>query len=78
MARDSHKAGGPSDKCVCVCMCVLVAQFSSDQFSSSVVSDSLQPHGLQPTRLLCPWHSSGKNTGVGCHSLLRGEEYELH
>ena len=23
--------------------------------SHSVVSDSLRPHGLQPTRLLCPW-----------------------
>ena len=23
-------------------------------------------HGLQPTRLLCPWNSPGKNTGVGC------------
>ena len=40
--------------------------------SHSVVSDSLQPPGLQPTRLLCPWHSPGKNTEVGCHSLLQG------
>ena len=24
------------------------------------------------TRLLCPWNSPGKNTGVGCHSLLQG------
>ena len=32
----------------------------------------LQPHGLQPTRLLCPWDSPGKNTGVGCHALLQG------
>ena len=31
----------------------------------SVVSDSLQPHGLKPIRLLCPWNSLGKNTGVG-------------
>ena len=30
----------------------------------------LQPHGLQPTRLLCPWNFPGKNTGVGCHVLL--------
>ena len=37
----------------------------------SVVSDSLQPHGLQPTRLLCPWNSIGKNTGVVCHFLLQ-------
>ena len=29
----------------------------------SGVSDSLQPHGPQPTRLLCPWDSPGKNTG---------------
>ena len=40
--------------------------------SRSVVSDSLHPHGLQPTRLLCPWDSSDKNTGVGCHFLLQG------
>ena len=32
----------------------------------------LLPHGLQPTRLLCPWDSPGKNTGVGCHFLLQG------
>ena len=36
------------------------------------MSDSLQPHGLQPTRLLCPWDSPGKNTRVGCHFLLQG------
>ena len=30
----------------------------------------LQPHGLQPARLLCPWDFPGKNTGVGCHFLL--------
>ena len=30
-----------------------------------------QPFGLQPTRLLCPWDLSGKNTGAGCHSLLQ-------
>ena len=40
--------------------------------SRSVVSDSLQPHGLWPTRLLCPRNSPGKNTGVGSHSLLQG------
>ena len=35
------------------------------------MSDSLQPHELQPARLLCPWDSPGKNTGVGCHALLQ-------
>ena len=32
---------------------------------------SLQPHGLQPAGLLCPWYFPGKNTGVGCHFLLQ-------
>ena len=42
------------------------------KWSRSVVSDSLLPHGLQPTRLLCPWGFPGKNTGVSCHALLQG------
>ena len=36
------------------------------------MSDSLQPRGLQPARLLCPWNSPGKNTGVGSCSLPQG------
>ena len=36
------------------------------------MSDSLPPHGLQPTRLLCSWNSPGKNDGVGCYFLLQG------
>ena len=36
------------------------------------MSDSLQPYGSLPARLLCPWDSPGKNTGVGCHALLLG------
>ena len=31
-----------------------------------VVSDSLRSHGLQPTRLLCPWDSPGNIAGVDC------------
>ena len=38
----------------------------------SVVSDSLQPSGLWPSRLLCPWDSLGKNIEVGCHFLVQG------
>ena len=41
-------------------VCVLVAQSCL----------TLLPHGLQPTRFLCPWDFPGKNTGVGCHFLL--------
>ena len=46
---------------VCVCVCSV----------TSVVSDSLQHRGLYPARLLCPWNSPGKNTGVGSHALSR-------
>ena len=42
--------------------------------STSVVSDSVQPHRRQPTRLPHPWESPGKNTGVGCHFLLQHME----
>ena len=35
--------------------------------SGSVVSDSLQPHGLYS-----PWNSPGQNTGMGSLSLLQG------
>ena len=45
-------------------MCVCV--------NCSVVPNSLRPHGLQPTSLLCPWDFPGKDTGVGRHFLLQG------
>ena len=48
--------------CCCCCCCCLVAL---------VVSNSVQPHGWQPTRLPRPWDSPGNNTGVGCHFLLQ-------
>ena len=35
------------------------------------MSNSVQPHGRQPTRLPRPWDSPGKNTGVGYHFLLQ-------
>ena len=44
----------------------------SESVSRSVVSDSLWPSGLLPSRLLCPWNSPGESTGVGCHALLQG------
>ena len=46
--------------CCCCCCCV-----------ASVVSDSMQPHRQQPTRLPRPWDFPGKNIGVGCHFLLQ-------
>ena len=40
------------------------------KWSRSVMSDSSWPHGLQPTRLLCPRDFPGKSIGGGCHCLL--------
>ena len=47
-----------------------VSQSESESVSRSALSDSLLPHGLLPTRLLCSWDSPGKNTRVGSHSLF--------
>ena len=41
----------------------------SGSVSHSAVSGSFQPPGLSPTS---PWNSPGRNTGVGCDSLLQG------
>ena len=38
---------------------------------ASIVSNSVRPYGLQPTRFLCPWLSPGKNTGGVCRALLQ-------
>ena len=38
----------------------------------SVLSKSLWTHGLQPIQSLYPWNFPGRNTGVGCYSLLQG------
>ena len=39
---------------------------------TQIVSNSLQPHGLSPSRILCPWDFSSKNAVVGCQFLLQG------
>ena len=44
---------------VCVCLRVLS------------VFGCIHLYGPQPTRLLCPWDSPGKNTGVGCYAFCR-------
>ena len=53
---------GPACLSTCILACSVI----------SVMSNSVLPHELKPARLLCPWNSPGKNTGVGCHSLLQG------
>ena len=61
-SRQEHWSGLPFPSPVC--------KSEKWKWSRSVVSDSLRPRGLQPSRLLCPWDFPGKSTGVGCHLLL--------
>ena len=49
---------------ICVCACVLSC-FSHVRLFATLWT-------VACWRLLCPWHSPGKNTGVGCHALLQG------
>ena len=55
---------------VAVSSALLCFWWASESVSRWVMSDSLRPHGLWLARLLCPWNSPGKNTGVGCCALL--------
>ena len=50
----------------------IIVWCESESVCCSVLFKSLQLHGLQPPRLLCPWTSPGKNSGVGNHALLQG------
>ena len=44
----------------------LILFLLGESINLSIVFGSLWPHGLQPTKLLCPWHSPEKNTALGC------------
>ena len=63
-----HSSSSVSHLITCMCMhaCIL---------SRSVMSDSLWPYGLYPTRFLCPWDSPGKNTRVSFHSHSKGSPW---
>ena len=50
-------------------LCVAAAAAAKSLQSCS--TNSVRPHRRPPTRLLCPWDSPGKNTGVDCHFLLQ-------
>ena len=56
----------------CFASAVFLLKNPCESVSCSLVLNSLRPPGVQPTSLLCPCNSPGKNTGVGCHSLLQG------
>ena len=50
-----------------VAICVSNACMHAKSLQSCL---TVRPNGQQPTRLLCPQDSPGKNTGVSCHFLL--------
>ena len=50
-------------------VCVRAGARARARTNCLVVSDFAWPHG--PVRVLCPWNSPGKNTGVACHALLQ-------
>ena len=47
-------------------------RYKEAEVCAQSMSDSLRPHGLHPTRLLCAWNFPGKSIGVGCCFLLQG------
>ena len=55
---------------------VFIPVYFSLSFSLSLLvkSNSLQPHGLQHPRLLCPWNSLGKNTRVQVRCMKQGTQ----
>ena len=60
MTLDAHLRLSYCSKGICHYMCFLwIVLLHISQFSHSVVSESLQPHGLQHTRLPCPSLSPG-------------------
>ena len=61
--HSQNRTGSYVGTCCMLLLLLLLSRF--------IVSDSVRPHRRQPTRLLCPWDSPGKNTGVGCHFLLQ-------
>ena len=60
--------------CVHIYVCVSASVCTHGR---SVTSDSLRPHGLGSTRLLCPRNSPGKNTRVDSHFFSSGECSQL-
>ena len=62
LAGRSLPLAPPGKPLLCVCVCV----------SHWVMSDSVWPHGRQPTRLLSSWNSSSKNEMEGYHFILQG------
>ena len=70
LSMGSHRVG--HDWSDLAAAAVWLVGFYFQECFDLVVSDSVRPHGLQPTWLLRPWDSPGKNTGMSCHFLHQG------
>ena len=66
----SHPWDSPGNNIGVGCHFLLQCMKVKSESDVAQSSPTLQPHGLQPTRLLRPWDFPGKSTGVGCHCLL--------
>ena len=53
--------------CFCFLIVAILVSVKAQSTSHSVMSDSLQPHGL-----FSPWNSPGQNPGVGSLALFQG------
>ena len=77
LSKGSHRQRSPhTTRKSSLCELQLKEACIQPQGPSAVLSHSsyvwlLQPYGLQPARFLCPCDFPGKNTGMGCHSLLQ-------
>ena len=77
LMETNHSTGGKKryNLFVCQILSYILKMHSNIHCASSVASvvfKPVRPSGRQATRLLCPWDSPGKSTGVGCHALLQG------
>ena len=57
---------------VCVCVCARARAHAQAHVCAKLLQSCPTPCDPMDSRLLCPWDSPGKNTGVGCHFLLQG------
>ena len=57
---------------MCVCVCARARAHAQAHVCAKLLQSCPTPCDPMDSRLLCPWDSPGKNTGVGCHFLLQG------
>ena len=56
---------------LCISHSTFISLAAAVAAKSLLSCPTVRSHRRQPTRLLCPWDSPGKKTGVGCHFLLQ-------